>query len=184
MAKQERYFIGPSLLSDIRETITRVDSIAPKTSGARQDVRLQELQRPGLRLSRGTFAGAWAVGETKAVTIQGSENTVEVTNYCVPVDVGTASTQSFNVVFASVMGTQTAVEVEQSPAFRICTFTGSWAIDTSKTVTLRGVTATPNTLVVQNLFATINGSTSTSSSAPCAVARDGSEWYLIAARCP
>lgn len=112
MAKQERYFIGPSLLSDIRETITRVDSIAPKTSGARQDVRLQELQRPGLRLSRGTFTGAWAVGETKAVTIQGSENTVEVTNYCVPVDVGTASTQSFNVVFASVMGTQTAVEVE------------------------------------------------------------------------
>lgn len=117
MAKQERYFIGPSLLSDIRETITRVDSIAPKTSGARQDVRLQELQR-------------------------------------------------------------------QQKVFRICTFTGTWNIDTQKTVTFRGVTSTPNTVTAQNLFATINGSTNTSTSMPCAIAKDGTAWYLIAARCP
>ena len=118
MAKQQqKYFIGPSLLSDIRATITRVDAIAPRTSGAAQPVRLQELQRP--------------TGKT----------------------------------------------------FRICTFTGSWSIDTQKTVTFRGITSTPNTVTVENLFATISGSTSTSTATPCAIAKDGTAWYLIAARC-
>lgn len=119
MAKQERYLIGPSLLSDIRATITRVDAIAPKTSGAAQPVRLQELQRPGMRLSRGTFSGNWSVGETKSVTIQGGTNTVAVTNYCVPIKGNTSSTQSLNVIFGSVMGTQSAVEIQQGT----CTLT-------------------------------------------------------------
>lgn len=114
MAKQERYFIGPSLLSDIRETITRVDAIAPKTSGAAQPVRLQELRKP------------------------------------------------------------------QAKVFRICTFTGAWTIDTEKTVTFRGITSTPNTVVAMNLFGSVNG---TASDNPCAIARDGTAWYLIAARC-
>lgn len=114
MAKQQKYFIGPSLLSDIRKTITRVDAIAPTTSGAAMPVRLQDLQRPGMRLTRGTFTGTWNIGETKSVTIQGSTNTVAVTNYCVPVKPDTSSTQSYNVIFGSVMGTQTSVEIEQS----------------------------------------------------------------------
>lgn len=114
MAKQERYFIGPSLLSDIRETITRVDAIAPKTSGAAQPVRLQDLQRPGMRLSRGTFTGTWNVGETKAVTIQGSTDTASVTNYCIPVISGnTNATETLTVIFGSVMGTVSAVEIQQ-----------------------------------------------------------------------
>ena len=117
MAKQERYLIGPSLLSDIRATITRVDSIAPRTSGAEQPVRLQGLDR-------------------------------------------------------------------YSKVFRICTFTGSWNIDTEKTVTFRGITNTPNTVQAQNIFATISGSTNTSVNTPCAIAKDGTAWYLIAARCP
>lgn len=117
MAKQQRYFIGPGLLGDIREVITRVDAIAPKTSGAAQPVRLQELQRPA------------------------------------------------------------------SKVFRICTFTGSWNIDTVKNVTFRGITSTPNTVQAQNIFATIAGSTNTSVNTPCAIARDGTAWYLIAARC-
>jgi hypothetical protein len=67
-------------------------------------------------------------------------------------------------------------------AFRICTFTGNWAIDTLKTVTFRGVTATPNAVVAVNLFANISGITATS--VPCAIGKDGTAWYLIAARCP
>ncbi len=66
-------------------------------------------------------------------------------------------------------------------AFRICTFTGTWTIDTEKTLTFRGVTATPNTVAAQNLFATISGGTATA--IPCAIAKDGTAWYLIAARC-
>lgn len=115
MAKQQqKYFIGPALLSDIRATITRVDAIAPKTSGAAQPVRLQELQRPAPNtLRRGTFTGSWAIDATNVVTIEGTTQTVQVTNYCVPVEADTAATQSFNVIFGSVMGTQTVVEIQQ-----------------------------------------------------------------------
>lgn len=65
--------------------------------------------------------------------------------------------------------------------FRICTFTGAWSKNATKTVTLRGVTATPNTLAVLNLFANLTGPTS--GTLNCAVARDGTAWYLIAAEC-
>jgi hypothetical protein len=61
--------------------------------------------------------------------------------------------------------------------FRICTFTGSWSIGSAKTVTLRGTTAT---LSASNLFATI---TASASARNCAIARDGTAWYLIAAEC-
>ena len=70
-----------------------------------------------------------------------------------------------------------------SKTFRICTFTGSWPIDGTKTVTFRGVTTTPNTVSAVNLFANVDGSTSTAVQTPCAIARDGTAWYLIAARC-
>jgi hypothetical protein len=68
----------------------------------------------------------------------------------------------------------------QSPVFRICTFTGAWAKTSDKTVTFRGVTSTPNTVSATNLFAAI---TAPESSGNCAIARDGTAWYLIAAEC-
>ena len=64
--------------------------------------------------------------------------------------------------------------------FRICTFTGAWSINAEKTVTFRGVTATPNTVAAVNLFATI---ATAASARNCAVAKDGTAWYLIAAQC-
>lgn len=117
MAKQERYLIGPSLLSDIRETITRVDAIAPKTSGARQDVRLQELH-------------------------------------------------------------------SRPKVFRIATFTGTWNINTDKTVSLVNSGNTNDSLVARNLFASISASTNSTNASHCAIAKDGTAWYLIAAGCP
>lgn len=83
MANQQKYFIGPSLLSDIRSTIQRVDAIAPRTSGAAQEVRLQMLQQPmdgGSRLRVGKVSAAnleggeslttrWPVGTCRNVTI-------------------------------------------------------------------------------------------------------------------
>lgn len=69
-------------------------------------------------------------------------------------------------------------DVAFSPkVFRVCTFTGSWAISTNKTVTFRGVTSTPNTVSAMNLFLEFTQSTST---VTCAVAKDGTAWYLIA----
>jgi hypothetical protein len=64
--------------------------------------------------------------------------------------------------------------------FRVCTFTGAWAKTSIKTVTFRNQTATPNTVSATNLFAAIPAP---ASSGNCAIARDGTAWYLIAAEC-
>lgn len=67
--------------------------------------------------------------------------------------------------------------------FRICTFTGSWDIDTMKTVTFRNVTTTPNTVAAMNLFSSLAGPSGAVSTAVCAIAKEGTAWYLIQARC-
>jgi hypothetical protein len=67
--------------------------------------------------------------------------------------------------------------------FRVCKFTGSWSKNDFKTITFRNQTTTPNTVVAENLFATISGVTVTSTFLNCAIAREGTAWYLIAAEC-
>lgn len=59
--------------------------------------------------------------------------------------------------------------------FRICTFTGSWAIGSDKTVTFKGVTTTPNTVTARNLFCGLDPS----SSCDVSIAKDGTAWYLV-----
>jgi hypothetical protein len=70
---------------------------------------------------------------------------------------------------------------EGGKVFRVCTFTGAWSIDTSKTVTFKNQTSTPNTVSAVNLFAAI--STSAGDPRNCAIAKEGTAWYLIAAEC-
>jgi hypothetical protein len=67
----------------------------------------------------------------------------------------------------------------QSPVFRICTFTGAWSKNSDKTVTFKNQTTTPNTVSAQNLFISLPGSTASSSSRTCGIARDGTAWHLI-----
>lgn len=67
--------------------------------------------------------------------------------------------------------------------FRVCKFTGSWTINAAKTITFLNQTATPNTVVAQNIFATLSGTTVTSTFRNCAIAKEGTAWYLIAAQC-
>jgi hypothetical protein len=59
--------------------------------------------------------------------------------------------------------------------FKVCTFTGSWAINTVKTVTFRNVTTTPNTVSAMNLVCGL------SPTALCevSIAKDGTAWYLV-----
>jgi hypothetical protein len=64
--------------------------------------------------------------------------------------------------------------------FRVATFTGAWAKNSVKTVTFKYTTATPNTAVATNLFATLG---TAASSRNCAIAKDGTAWFLIAAEC-
>jgi hypothetical protein len=70
-------------------------------------------------------------------------------------------------------------DVAFSPkVFRVCTFTGSWAINTAKTVTFRGVTSTPNTVSATNLVYELPSQ----GELPCGIAKDGTAWYLIAVK--
>lgn len=66
-------------------------------------------------------------------------------------------------------------------AVRMGTFTGAWSKDASKTVTFRTTTSTPNTVTAINIF--IDITTSVSATKNCAIAKDGTAWYLIAAEC-
>jgi hypothetical protein len=67
--------------------------------------------------------------------------------------------------------------------FRVCTFTGAWSINAEKSVTFRNQTTTPNTVAAVNIFAALTGTTATSTFRNCAIAKDGTAWYLIAAQC-
>ena len=59
--------------------------------------------------------------------------------------------------------------------FRVCTFTGSWSIGASKTVTFKNQTTTPNTVAATNLFYDLPNS----GTSDCAIAKDGTAWYLV-----
>ena len=64
--------------------------------------------------------------------------------------------------------------------FRIGTFSGEWQKGSSKTVTFKFVTATPNTVSATNLFAQVP---SRPGKRDCAIAKDGTAWFLIATEC-
>ena len=70
---------------------------------------------------------------------------------------------------------------QQRKTFRIATFDGAWAVGESKTVTFKYQTATPNTANSINLFANIGTHTQ---ARDCAIAKEGTAWFLVAAACP
>lgn len=64
-----------------------------------------------------------------------------------------------------------------SPAaktFRVCTFTGSWPIGTSKAITLNNQASTISAV---NVFLGMNPTSATD----CCVVRDGTAWYCVSA---
>lgn len=74
-----------------------------------------------------------------------------------------------------------SVQQQSRRVFRVCTFTGEWSKGASKTVTFKYQTSAPNTVNATNLFAAIG--TATIDLRNCAIARDGTAWFLIAAEC-
>lgn len=59
--------------------------------------------------------------------------------------------------------------------FRIATFTGSWSINSAKTVTFKYQTQTPNTVSATNLFCGL----SPSGSCDVSISKDGTAWFLV-----
>ncbi len=66
--------------------------------------------------------------------------------------------------------------------FRICTYTATatWTKGLSKVVSFKYQTTTPNTVTATNLFADVSTS---SGGVNCAIAKEGTAWFLIAAEC-
>ena len=65
---------------------------------------------------------------------------------------------------------------------RIGTFgTAAWSINSSNTVTLTNVGVTGYTVLATNIFGSLQamGSTLAGTTRPCAIAKDGTAWYLI-----
>jgi hypothetical protein len=69
------------------------------------------------------------------------------------------------------------VDFSKSKVLRIGTFQNAWPAYTENTVTFKNVTNTPNTVTVQNLFFNIDFTPSFSPD--CAIAKEGSAWYLV-----
>jgi hypothetical protein len=85
MPSTEKYFLGPSLLADIRQTVARVAGQPDKTQGPGFNVLLENPRRPGGggEISACTFTGSWIINQRKTVTLQGvttTPNTVVATN--------------------------------------------------------------------------------------------------------
>jgi len=92
-----------------------------------------------------------------------------------------------NVVRAAELATPGArpinferVDFSKPRLFRVATYTGAWSIGSSKTVTFKYQTATPNTASVTNLFFPVTNTAA--SSRDCAIAKEGTAWYLIDVR--
>jgi len=64
------------------------------------------------------------------------------------------------------------------PTIRMATFTGSWAKDSTRIVTLRNVTATLSAI---NVFG-VAGSTA-SGTYDCCIIREGTSWFAIQGEC-
>ena len=59
--------------------------------------------------------------------------------------------------------------------FRVCTFTGSWAINATKTLTFKYQTSTPNTVSATNLVLGLSPTTT----CDAMIAKDGTAWFLV-----
>jgi hypothetical protein len=66
---------------------------------------------------------------------------------------------------------------QKAKLFRVCTFTGAWSINATKTVTFKNQTATPNTVAAMNLFFPF--SAASNATTDCAIAKEGTAWFLI-----
>lgn len=92
-----------------------------------------------------------------------------------------------NVVRAAELATPAArplnferVDFSRSRLFRICTYTGAWSIGSSKVVSFKYQTSTPNTVSATNLFFPITNTAA--GDRDCAIAKDGTAWFLVDVR--
>lgn len=171
MPRTDKYYVGPKLLADIRETISRVAGMTQGAGGNEAATRLQTLHNQPL-VRRGTFNGLWQAADympagstpyqrptSVVVTMLGTTQTVSVANY-----VNWAWTpDTATCLYVSVGGTPTLIS-GPSPLMR-GTFTGSWSKGDGNakavTVQVAGGTATVNVTNYTEAFLNPDGVSTT-----------------------
>lgn len=113
------YKISEHFAQRMKSTILRVEGMPLSTGDGTIPVRFDE--RPSIvgdSIQRAKFKGSWLVGEAKTVTLvtdTSTASTVSVTNYCAPIITSSAD-EELTVIFSSVQGTATALEIQGSTA--------------------------------------------------------------------
>lgn len=113
------FLIGPGLRDAIKTTINRVAEMPYREKTYSIPTRFEDVPQPVQKLKRGTYTGSWPIGATREVTLVGSTQTYAVTNYCIEAN-GNTATVALNVIFGSVMGTQTAIEIQLPGSTSTC----------------------------------------------------------------
>ena len=67
------------------------------------------------------------------------------------------------------------VDFSRSRVFRVATYTGAWSIGSSKVVTFKYQTATPNTVSATNLYCGM----SPTAACDVSIAKEGTAWYVV-----
>ena len=141
---------------------------------------------PGFNLQLATFTGTWASATYKTVTLSGSTQTASVYNWCNPVEGSTASTAQKYVIFGSIKGTASAVELPLSGGIvRIGKTTAAWNKGTVAAIPLwEDGTPPSETASGSSLSGCVNKFADVQSGKWVAMARgaNGSH-YLISAEC-
>jgi hypothetical protein len=105
--KTERYFVGPKLLGDMRDTISRVQGTAHRVNGGSLPGRPESISEGGgggggARFRMATFTGSWAISSGKTVTLYNASSTTETlvaTNLLIPLTDDSASQKVCSVAY-------------------------------------------------------------------------------------
>lgn len=91
--------------------------------------RVWEESSQGTSLRLGTYTGSWSIASSKVVTLVGSTSTFAVKNFCIPANANTSNSGTYSVIFGSVSGTMSAVEI-QLPTATCTTVIGGFDLTT------------------------------------------------------
>ena len=145
---------------------------------------------PGVKFADRTEAGQWEKGSSRTVKLFGSTVTQSVYNFVGHYESfdarSTGGTPGLVIAKGADLGgnaNATAYYAISPPpiTFRTGTFTGQWSKGASKSITLSS--SPTGTITVINNFGAVGSTASGSGAKNCAMIKEGSQWYLVAAEC-
>jgi hypothetical protein len=173
MARQKKPFDAVQFTRESAERVARVVRQAELSPAAASpltfDRRISD--RIPKQVRAATFTGSWNTGSSKVVTFANNP-------------AGTASVLNLTIVlpFTATQncivgrdGTSWYLVSALDEQVRRGTFTGSWPIGSSKNVTFKYQTTTPNTVAVQNDLINLPSAGTRN----CVIGREGTAWHLI-----